>query len=133
MGEGAARFGMAHDGVHPAGLQQLIQIGRKIPGVGREQRKLAIQRSANGGVHIEMTTVDRPRRIGGAIKSLHRLLQRKSPPRLISRGDRQMAAAEQAIQVVMQIAARGADRRQITKDDQQRLCERLPPLAQIVG
>lgn len=33
----------------------------------------------------------------------------------------------------MQIAARGADRRQITKDDQQRLCERLPPLAQIVG
>ena len=101
--------------------------------MGREQRKLAIQRSANGGVHIEMTTVDRPRRIGGAIKSLHRLLQRKSPPRLISRGDRQMAAAEQAIQVVMQIAARGADRRQITKDDQQRLRERLPPLAQIVG
>ncbi len=38
-----------------------------------------------------------------------------------------MAAAEQAIQVVMQIATRGADRRQITKDDQQRLCERLPP------
>lgn len=38
-----------------------------------------------------------------------------------------MAAAEQAIQVVMQIAARGADRRQITKDDQQRLRERLPP------
>lgn len=69
MGEGAARFGMAHDGVHPAGLQQLIEIGRKIPGVGREQRKLAIQRSANGGVHIEMTTVDRPRRIGGAIKA----------------------------------------------------------------
>ncbi len=33
----------------------------------------------------------------------------------------------------MQIATRGADRRQITKDDQQRLCERLPPLAQIVG
>lgn len=44
-----------------------------------------------------------------------------------------MAAAEQAIEVVVQIAARGADRRQVTKDDQQRLRERLPPLAQIVG
>ncbi|STW14949.1 Uncharacterised protein [Klebsiella pneumoniae subsp. rhinoscleromatis] len=102
--------------------------------MGWEQRKLAIQRSANGGVHIEMTTVDRPpphRRRDK--KACTGLLQRKSPPRLISRGDRQMAAAEQAIQVVMQIAARGADRRQITKDDQQRLRERLPPLAQIVG
>lgn len=44
-----------------------------------------------------------------------------------------MAAAEQAIEVVVQIATRGADRRQVTKDDQQRLGERLPPLAQIVG
>ena len=126
MGEGAARFGMAHDGVHPAGLQQLIEIGRKIPGVGREQRKLAIQRSANGGVHIEMTTVDRPRRIGGAIKACTACSSAKAR-RDSFPGDRQMAAAEQAIQVVMQIAARGADRRQITKDDQQRLRERLPP------
>ena len=133
MGEGAARFGMAHDGIHPAGLQQLVEARRKIPGVGREQRKLAIQRPANSGVHIEMATVDRTRRIGGAIEGLHRLLQRKSPPRLITRGDRQMAAAEQAIQVVVQIATRGADRRQVTKDNQQRLSERLPPLTQIVG
>lgn len=118
---------MAHDGVHPAGLQQLIEDGRKILLVGREQRKLAIQRPANGGMHIEMTTADRPRRIGGAIEGLHRLLESKSPPRLIARGDRQMAAAEQAIEVVVQIATRGADRRQVTKNDQQRLGERLPP------
>ena len=124
---------MAHDGVHPAGLQQLIEAGRKILLVGREQRKLTIQRPANGGMHIEMTTADRPRRIGGAIEGLHRLLESKSPPRLIARGDRQMAAAEQAIEVVVQIATRGADRRQVTKNDQQRLGERLPPLAQIVS
>jgi hypothetical protein len=51
---------VCHDGIHPAGLQQLVEARRKIPGVGREQRKLAIQRPANGGMHIEMTTVDRP-------------------------------------------------------------------------
>ena len=37
VGEGPARFGMAHDGVHPAGLQQLIETGRKILLVGRER------------------------------------------------------------------------------------------------
>ncbi len=119
---------MAHDGVHPAGLQQLIEIGRKSRrGPGAAQ--LAIQRSANGGVHIEMTTVDRPA-ASAAIKACtacssakarrdsFRVTARWRPP---NRRFRSLCRWRRA-----RIAGN-------TKDDQQRLRERLPPLAQIVG